>query len=327
MAIDRILQRYLLVWLVLLSLAAHRWPVWFAAYRDPFAATADWLNWFIAGIMFAVGWLLPRDEIPQVLARWPTVAGGTLLQYTSMPLLAWSFGRLFGLSGDLLVGILLVGCVPGAMASNVLTWLARGNTSYSISLTTLATLASPLVVPLTLKLALVDQPDVPLNMWSASRALLLTVVLPVAAGHLAARWLKACPHLTRRLASAAANLLILWLIAVIVGLHRQRLSTFDFRLFAALVSINLAGYAAGYLGGAAMRLPEAMRRALTIEIGMQNAGVGATLAVALFRDHPAAAIPPALYMFGCMLTGTMLAQAWRAFPPRQSGQPPLPLDA
>jgi BASS family bile acid:Na+ symporter len=78
--------------------------------------------------------------------------------------------------------------------------------------------------------------------------------------------------------------------------------------------INLLGYTAGWLGGLAMRLPVPMRRALTLEIGMQNAGLGTGLILTLFPDYPAAAIPTAAYTFGCMLTGTVLANVWSNIP-------------
>jgi BASS family bile acid:Na+ symporter len=83
--------------------------------------------------------------------------------------------------------------------------------------------------------------------------------------------------------------------------------------------VNIGGYLAGYSGGAALRLPEPMRRALTLEVGMQNAGLGAALAVALFPDQPEIAVAPAIYTFGCMLTGTALATAWSIRRPRAIG--------
>jgi BASS family bile acid:Na+ symporter len=107
-----------------------------------------------------------------------------------------------------------------------------------------------------------------------------------------------------------ANLVILWLIAVVVALNRHRLGQAGWDVLVALLAVNVLGYYAGYLGGMLLRLPEGMRRALTIEIGMQNAGLGTTLVLQLFPEQPAAAIPPALYTFGCMLTGTLLARWW-----------------
>jgi BASS family bile acid:Na+ symporter len=79
--------------------------------------------------MLAIGWLLPREEVREVVQHWPTVLGGTLVQYTSMPLLAYAMGRLFQLDEQWMVGIVVAGCVPGAMASNVLTMVARGTVS------------------------------------------------------------------------------------------------------------------------------------------------------------------------------------------------------
>ena len=81
-------------------------------------------------------------------------------------------------------------------------------------------------------------------------------------------------------------------------------------MFSALLAVNLGGYLAGYFGGVTLGLPESMRRALTLEIGMQNAGLGTTLAMRLFPDEPGAALPAAIYTFGCMCTGTILARLW-----------------
>jgi BASS family bile acid:Na+ symporter len=105
-------------------------------------------------------------------------------------------------------------------------------------------------------------------------------------------------------------LTILWIIAIVVGLNRERLAGFEAAILLALLILNLAGYVAGYFGGGLLRLKQPMRRALTLEVGMQNAGVGTWLVLTVFKDEPAAAIPPALYTFGCMFTGTILARVW-----------------
>lgn len=139
------LERFLLLWLLLTSGVAYFFP-------EPLVATKVTLPWLITITMFSIGLMLPRDEVRQVFLRWPTVFAGTALQYAVMPLLAFGMGKAFGLTGDAFIGIVVVGCVPGAMASNVLTLNARGNTSYSVSLTTAATFLSPIAVPLVLAL-------------------------------------------------------------------------------------------------------------------------------------------------------------------------------
>ena len=306
-----VVERFLLAWLILLCLVAYLWPTWFGTIgmTDPFLATRGWLGYLIAVTMFAIGSLLPKDEVRQVLLRWPVVLAGTAIQYTSMPLLAYGLGRLFGLEGPWLIGVILVGCVPGAMASNVLTLIARGNVSYSVSLTTSATMLSPLIVPWTLWFAvgrMVEDFPALQVCWE----LCWMVVLPVALGYGLSRVSPAWEAAAGRVAAIVANLVILWIIATVVAANRVMLSDLRGQVFLALLAVNMGGYLAGYVGGAGLRLPEPMRRALTIEIGMQNAGLGTTLAMRLFPDDPAIALPAAMYTFGCMLTGTILARIW-----------------
>jgi len=307
------LSKYLVIWLVASSAAAWAWPA-FGFGFDPFSASRPWLSAVIAITMFSIGCLLPVDEVRQVARRWPTVFGGTAVQYITMPALAWLIGRCFHLPPNALLGVIMVGCVPGAMASNVLTLAARGNVSYSVSLTTSATLLSPLIVPLVMTLTLgaslanVARHFHPLQVaWN----LMLTVVVPVVAGHALVRFSSMAQRLANRAAANIANLAILWIIAVVVGLNRDRLSHATPSVAAALLALNVLGYAAGYFGARLLGLIATMRRALTLEVGMQNAGLGTVLTLQLFPGHETAAIPPALYTFGCMVTGTLLAQTWR----------------
>ncbi len=176
-------DRLLIVWLTVVSLVAYYWPHWFPslAAADPFLASKPFLDHLFALTMFAIGWMLPRDEIEQVRRRWPMVLAGTAVQYTSMPLLAWSMGLLLGLNEDARLGLILVGCVPDAMASGVLTLAARGNVSYAVSLTTASTLLAPLVVPFALRLFLGEASD--FNPLAEAWRLTWMVVLPVLFGH------------------------------------------------------------------------------------------------------------------------------------------------
>lgn len=312
------LQRYILLWLVLSSGLAFLWPELhlsvagidfsFAEY-DPFQmAGGPAINALIVLTMFSVGTLLPIDEVNQVFLKWPRILGGTAIQYTCMPVLAWIVVRMMEPDPATAAGIFIVGCVPGAMASNVLTLTARGNVSYSVSLTTAATLLSPLVVPLTLELALQD--TVAYDGAKAVRLLVLQIVLPVVAGHLLSRYAKSFRRLSARCSSIVANLSILAIIAIAVGLRREEVREVGPMLATALAAINIGGYLCGYFGGARLKLSEPMRRALTLEVGMQNAGAGIVLAQQLFPEQRQAVVPCILYTFGCMFTGTILATVW-----------------
>jgi len=304
-------ERFLLLWLSLLGLLAYGWSEWAPSFWNPFTATSPGLSYLFAVTMVAVGSLLPHDEIRQVARRWPTVLGGTAIQYTTMPLLAYAFGRLFGLEGPWMIGIMMVGCVPGAMASNVLTLVARGNVSYSVSLTTSATIFSPLVVPAVLWLAISQWVEI--SWLKASWNLCWMVVIPVVGGHLLSRHCSAWNAAAQRFAATLANLSILWIIAVVVAQKSGTFAAIDGRLLLALAAVNAGGYAVGLAGGVLLRISPRMRRALVLEIGMQNAGLGAVLAGELFGKNSPAVIPPTIYMFGCMFTGTVLARLWAEF--------------
>lgn len=313
-------ERELLLWLVGLSLLAFFWNDLFRRLPDPFLATGDFLNILIMVTMLAVGSLLPQDELEQLARYWPSVLLGTTVQYTTMPLLALGTAMAAGLppGSPLMIGVLIVGAVPGAMASNVLTLLARGNVSYSISLTTLATLISPLVVPTVLWLSL--RQWVPFPVLQTAKDLTMLVVLPVVAGYLLSRFLPVWRKVAQKIGPLIANTAILWIIAVVVARNRGRLADMSWIIPVILLTINVGGYLAGYLAGWIFRLPVPMRRALCLEIGMQNAGLGTVLALQLFGSGSAAAMPPALYTFVCMFTGTALARWWSIIPFEKSGR-------
>ncbi len=314
--LSKIIQRYLLIWLVAFSAIAYYWLNLAGDEAfDPFVASKPHIGLMISVTMFCIGCLLTTKEIDDVFRRWPTVLGGTTVQYTTMPLLAYACGHLFGLDEAYLIGVIVVGCVPGAMASNVLTLAAKGNVSYSVSLTTSATILSPLIVPFALKLTLGQTKEI--DAVAEAVKLLQQIVGPVIAGHLLCRFAEKLARVAQPLAPIVANSTIIWLIAVVVGLNRERLgaafsgeATGSGLMLIALLTINLLGYLAGNTGARSMRLQPDMQRAMTLEVGMQNAGVGTWLVLGLFPDRPEAAIPTAVYTFGCMMTGTVLAQWW-----------------
>jgi BASS family bile acid:Na+ symporter len=302
------LERYLIVWLGALAGLAYGWPALAPGVWDPFVASKPIVRWLIAITMFSVGCLMRRDELRQVVRDWPQVVAGTVIQYTATPLMAYAFGHLFGLEEGHLIGVMIVGCVPGAMASNILTMVARGNVSYSVSLTTVSTLISPFVVPAALYLCLRTTTNV--DLWDTARELVQIVVAPVVLGRVLCGQFAPLERWMLVVAPVLAPITILWIIAYVVGANRGRLGQGVAPVIAALASINLVGYLVGYWSGAALRFSEGVRRALTIEIGMQNAGLGVALAERLFPDYPDAAIPPALFTFGSMLTATLLVQWW-----------------
>ena len=332
------LSKFLLIWLCLTCLLAYGWSQLFGAQTfDPFDVSKLFMQCLIAVTMLAIGSLLPMDEVKMVARRWKSVLGGTCVQYLSMPLLAWLATVIFHIEGGYRIGIIMAGCVPGAMASNMLTMIARGNVSYSVGLTTSATLLSPIVGPLTLVCLLgldlnatganagdsgswmafitsaVTQirSSLKLDAISVSKTLLSTVVCPVVIGFTLSQMWQAWHRAAVALGEIMANVAIIWIIASVVAANRNQFGLLPLLPFVAMMFLNLGGYAAGYFGGHVIGIDAGMRRALTLEVGMQNAGLGTFLARQYFPDEPNAALCCALYTFGCMFTGIILAQYFR----------------
>ena len=301
----------MLIWLSLFCALGFYWSKLFGeGTPNPFILTADGTAILISVTMLAVGSLLPRDEVLGVVKTWPKTLGGTCIQYLSMPTLAYCVAKFLQLDEPYFIGIMTAGCVPGAMASNVLTMTARGNVSYSVGLTTSATLLSPLIVPATLwfffrdhKIAM-DFGDVMLN-------LLMTVVAPTCIGFAASQRWKWWNEGAKKFAEIIANIAIIWIIAGVTSKNADALSKMSPILILSIILLNFGGCLAGWLGGYALRLTPGMRRALTLEVGMQNAGLGAALAMRYFGDIPEASVYCAAYAFECMTTGVILAQIFR----------------
>ena len=250
--------------------------------------------------MFFVGTLV-RPEQVRAFARTPTRAlSGLVTQYTIMPLCAWGISLAFS-DPVVRTGIVLVGCMPGAMASNVMTVLLRGDLILSVTLTTLATLLSPLLLALWLPLLADTRIEVPVGalVWNA----IWMVVLPVSVG-IALRALRpALPSGWDRLATGLASLSIVLIILVVVAANRDSLAALGPELGLAMLGLNLAGYALAFGVATGLRWPGVQRRTLVIEVGMQNAGLGSVLALAHLGES--GAVPSALYTVLCVVTASL----------------------
>ena len=304
--------RNILFWLVVTSGVAFAWPVDTVGF-DPFQATTTLLWTLIVVTMLALGTLVRRPELVPLRERPWWVLLGVLAQVLIMPAAAWAVTRIVPMSAELAAGVILVGCVPGAMASNVLTSTAGGSVAFSVTLTTVATLLSPVTVPTVLGIVAGDGSVVSMGSpLETSIRLLLLVVLPTVIGFLLSDRREMICRWSDRYASPVASVTLLAIIALVVAVNRQRLADVTFLVVAALLMVNAIGYAAGDGLGRLAGMSPRYRRALTLEVGMQNAGLGTTLAASMYGIDSAATIPTAAYTFGCMLTGTILSMVWRS---------------
>ena len=280
------------------AIAAYLHPPLFLVFRDSFL-------WFFAATMFALGIVLDTGELRET-ARHPGRIGlGVLTQYTVMPLLGFTVAMLAPLPPEIAVGFIIVACAPGAMASNVIVYLAGGAVAFSVAMTTVATFLSPLLTPGLVEL--LGKVFLEIPFWPMMQTILLTVVVPLAAGILLGRCLGGQLELARAIAPAVAAVAIVIICSYAVAANQARIALVGGWVIAAVVLLNATGYLAGWWLARLYGFDATHRLTLAIEIGMQNAGLGVALALRHFA--PETALPGALFAFWCILTAAG-ASSW-----------------
>ncbi len=287
------------LWALLASATASVWPGVFAPWRPA-------IPWLLGLVMFGMGLTLTPQSLVAAIRRPRILALGVTLQFACMPLFAWLVSRLLGLPAALLAGMVLVGAAPGGTASNVICYLARGNVALSITLTTLSTLLAIVATPL-LTLLYAGR-AVPVPAGPMLLTIFKIVLLPVFGGVLVNHWYGQRLRRLRSLFPLVSVAAIVFIIAIVVALNRQRLGELTVVLALAVALHNGLGLVTGYFAGKGFGLDERDARTLAIEVGMQNSG----LAVALALKHFSAivALPGALFSIWHNLSGAALASWW-----------------
>jgi BASS family bile acid:Na+ symporter len=274
--------------------------------------------------MLGMGLTLTAADFRRLLATPVVVALGAACQFGIMPLTGWACTRLFGLTGEVAAGLILVGSCPGGVASNVIAYVARANVPLSVTLTACSTLLAPVTTPLAMRL-LADR-EVPIDAGGMFWSILWVILAPVAAG-LAVNQLS--PAVARKLARAlppVAMAAICLVIAITVALAAPDLRRVGPALFAAAVCHNAAGFLLGYAAARAARLDASDSRTVSIEVGMQNGGMATAVALGTLHS-PAAALAAAVFGPWSALSGSLLAAIWSRRPsgPRPSSWQPARL--
>ncbi len=308
------------IWVVVgvgLALLYPRWfiDLWIPGFERPFEAMKQ-VPWLIALAMFGMGATLTIEDFLRIFKMPKGVIVGFVLQFSVMPLLGWSIAHGLMLEPQLATGVLLVGCCPGGVASNVVTYLARGNVALSVTMTACTTLAAPLVTP-SLMYLLAGQ-DVPVPFWGMTRSILYTVVAPVVGGILFNQLIERIKLRSKELEGALAVISIcaICLICAIIAANSQEsIRSLGAILLIAVLLHNLIGYLLGYYGARLAGLHETEARTIAIEVGLQNGGMAANLAASVLKSAPAA-IAPAIFAAVMSITGSILATWWRQHPPK-----------
>lgn len=259
-------------------------------------------------IMFGMGLTLQAEDFRVVFSRPKDVIIGCLAQFTVMPLLAWVLSKAFALDEALTIGVVLVGCCPGGTASNVITYLAKGDLALSVGMTGVSTLLAPLATPL-LVLLLAGK-TVNVDVLGMLLSILWVVILPIAAGLTIKRlWPRQTSMVTVYL-PALSSITICAIVLIVIAANAGKLLSGGLIIIAVVMLHNLFGIGIGYLIGRLLGLPSAKRRAISIEVGMQNSGLAAGLAALHFASYPMATIPGAIFSVWHNISGAIVAKLY-----------------
>ncbi len=263
-------------------------------------------------IMFGMGTELSIKDFAQVMKMPKGVMVGIICHYTIMPLVGFTIAHLFHFPGEIAAGIILIGCCPSGLASNVMCYLAKANLALSVSVTAVSTLLAPVLTPLLMKL--LGGSYVAVDFWKMFWDITNIVILPIVAGlifHYLVRgkvkWLdKAMP--------VFSMIGIALVLLVITAAGRDNLLKVGGLLILATFIHNTTGYFLGYWSARILKFPERDCRTIALEVGMQNAGLASALAKALGKI---ATIGLASVIFGTMMnvSGSLLANWWHNKPP------------
>lgn len=272
-----------------------------------FVPLSSWINPLLMVIMFGMGLTLTLPDFGTVLRHpWP-VLGGVAAQFLIMPLAGWMIAAILSLDPALAAGVILVGCAPGGTASNVVSYLARGNVALSVAMTSVSTLLAPLLTPL-LTLWLAGQ-YLPVAAGSMAGSVVQIVLLPVLLGLVIRLVLNRAVEAVLPALPWVSVLAIAFVVSIIVAGSSQKILEAGLMVLLAVVLHNGLGLLLGYGVGAALKLPRSSRRTVSIEVGMQNSGLAAGLANQYFS--PEAALPGAVFSVWHNLSGALAAAYWR----------------
>ncbi len=289
--------------MALLVLAAALLALAFPAVLQQIRPTA--INYMLGMVMFGMGLTLNLQDFKIVFSRPKDVIVGCLAQFTVMPLLAWGLAQLFQLDEALALGVVLVGCCPGGTASNVITYLAKGDLALSVGMTGVSTLLAPLLTPL-LTWALAGK-SIQVDVASMFLSIFCVVILPIVVG-LLVKWL--WPNFTQRAIDylpAFSSLAIAFLVAVVIAANAEKLLAGGLVIVVVVMLHNVFGLSLGYLIASLLRMSDSKRRAVSIEVGMQNSGLASSLATIHFAAYPLASIPGAIFSVWHNLSGAAVA--------------------
>lgn len=290
------------------------WVILFAVLGfvlpDTFKQLAPYIVTLLGIIMFGMGLTLSLDDFKEVARRPVDVGIGVAAQFLIMPIVAVILTMIIPMSPEVAAGVILVGCCPGGTSSNVMTYLSKGDVALSVACTSVTTLAAPIVTPFLVWLF--ASQFLPVDAMAMFISIVKVILLPLALGFLLQKLLPGMVKAAVPALPLVSVVGIVLIVAAVVGASKAAIASSGLMIFAVVVLHNGIGYLLGYLAARASGLSVAKRKAIAIEVGMQNSGLGAALANAHFS--PVAAVPSAIFSVWHNISGALIANYFSQVP-------------
>ncbi|ENU10965.1 bile acid:sodium symporter family protein [Acinetobacter calcoaceticus] len=295
------IQKTFALWVIVFAALALWQPeffVWLKAY----------IPWILGIIMLGMGMTMTVDDFKGVLQSPKAVLIGVVAQFVVMPGLAFVLCKLFQLPSEIAVGVILVGCCPGGTASNVITYMAKGNVALSVACTSVSTLLAPILTPAIFYL-LASQ-WLKIDAASMFVSILQVVLLPIVVGLILRTWLKRQVESYIQVMPLVSVIAIVAIVAAIIGGSKAAILQSGLLILAVVILHNGLGYLLGFTAARFFKLPYADSKAIAVEVGMQNSGLGVALAAVHFAASPITAVPSAIFSLWHNISGPALATYW-----------------
>lgn len=283
-------------WVIAAAIIAFYFP-------DALKFLAGYISILLGIVMFGMGLTLRAKDFSEVVKRPVDVIIGVVGQFAIMPLLAYILCLVLQLPAEIAVGVILVGCCPGGTASNVMTFLGRGDVPLSVTISACTTVMAPVVTPALIYLF--AQQWVSVDPVSMFMSILYIMVLPIVAGVVVNALFGGFVRSAVSVMPMISVFAIVAIVVAVVAVSRDQIARTGLLIFAVVILHNVLGLALGYALAKAFRMDLKKRKALSIEVGMQNSGLGVALAMAHF--NPLSAVPAAIFSVWHNISGPVLA--------------------
>ncbi len=297
-SISHFLNKTFALWVVIVAVLGFLFP-------NVFKQFGPWIPYLLGVVMFGMGLTLSPADFREVFRRPFDVFVGIVGQFTIMPFGAYLVVKLFDLPPEIAVGLLLLGCCPGGTASNVVTFLARGDVALSVTITSCTTLLAPIMTPALMYLLASTWLEI--NPMAMLMSIVKIILVPIVVGVLMNRFFHRQVEKAVVALPAVSTVTIMLIVASIVAATKSQLISAGFMAFTAVAVHNAIGMLCGYILARICGMNYAKAKCLTFEVGMQNSGLGVALSGLHFAAAPMTALPSAIGALWHNITGPVIA--------------------